>query len=129
MTDKIRVIKTDCGVFVSIQDYCNFMHNRGIITDRQRLGIRWTMMTLKVRSLARGLKNGQITSWDFVLIFGTDDFFANWYFFEAEGHALFTKKEKYMEEYYKLCRMMDKVITQGIFDSEVLVDYNPVVTL
>lgn len=129
MTDKIRFIKTDSGVFVSIQDYCNFMHNRGIITDKQRLGIRWTMMTLSVRSLARGLKNGQITSWSFVLIFGTDDFFTNWAFFEAKGHALFPKNEKYREEFYNLCRMMDRIIFYSDSESGVFVDYKPVVTV
>lgn len=129
MTDKIRIIKTDHGVFISIQDYCSYLHGKGVLTDHQRLGLRWKLMREKINRMHRALNSGSMVSSDFVLIFGVDDFFANWTYFIGYALEAMPKTRRNHKEVGKISRLIDSMWNDEKEFDEVFVNFTPVLSL
>jgi hypothetical protein len=111
---KIRYINEDpgMGLFVSIQDFCAYLHHIGLLSFRESKKLRWDMMEEQTKRLLTGLKQGAVSNIDFMLIYGIDDFFCKWHYFGTIRDKV-PEKCKNDESFRILLRKIDTLIDEN----------------
>lgn len=100
---KIKIIENVNGLYLSVSDFCEYLHYQKCITEKQSKNLYWKLLKEMTTNLSYRVKHDSIDNNCTPIITDVQDFYMSWTFFERARK--FVKKQD--SNFNALLRLID----------------------